>query len=157
MTCFISWLPSNFSERRKNSREICWFLKSRKCVACVKSESYLLLSIPSSHFASALEGLALGEKTWRRQNLSQVPCLSPAPAPLLLSWLYIIHPRVYVVSGRGWSKMKTSQIQRNRFLMTEPRHHGDGQVMGMGWGRDIVEEWNCPTSTQITLGADNYS
>lgn len=66
-------------------------------------------------------------------------------------------PKSMCIFGGGWSKMKTSQIQRNRFLMTEPRHHGDGQVMGMGWGRDILEEWNCPTSTQITLGADSYS
>lgn len=36
--------------------------EGRKCVACVKSESYLLLTIPNSHSASALEGLALGEK-----------------------------------------------------------------------------------------------
>ena len=29
--------------------------------------------------------------------------------------------------------------------------------MGMGSGGDILEEWACPVSTQITLGADTYS
>lgn len=26
------------------------------------------------------------------------------------------------------------------------------QVMGVGWGGDILEQWNCPTSTQIIAG-----
>ena len=32
-----------------------------------------------------------------------------------------------------------------------------GQVMGMGWGGDILKEWGCPASTQITSGVDTYS
>lgn len=127
MTCFISWLSSNFSERRKNSRETCWFLKSRKCVACVKLESYLLLSIPNSHSASVLEGLAPGEKTRRRENLSHIPCPSPLPAHLhpCFSAGCILSTREYVFLERGGQlKMKKFRIQRYMFLMTDPRHYG---------------------------------
>lgn len=76
MTCFISWLLSSFSEGRKNSRETCWFLKSRKCVACVKPDSYLLLSTCNS-LCSWRTG-SMG-KARSRQNLSQVFFLPPPP------------------------------------------------------------------------------
>lgn len=145
MTCFISWLPSNFSERRKNSRETCWFLKSRKCVACVKSESYLLWSIPNSHFANAPEGLALGEKTWRRQNLSLGSCLPPPPSLLLVGRLCIICPEVYVFlegDGHRWRHFK---IQRNRFLMIEPRHHAEGACDGNGLERRYFKGMGLPS------------
>lgn len=95
---------------RKKILETRWFLKSRKCVACVKLESYLLLRIPNSHFNSALKC------TWRRQNLLHVSCRPPPPAPPPLSWLYIIHSRVYVfLEEEGRLQMKTFRNPKQPF------------------------------------------
>lgn len=76
MTCFISWLLSSFSEGRKNFRETCWFLKSRKCVACVKPDSYLLISTCNSLCSWRTSSTG---KAWNRQNLPQVFFLPPPP------------------------------------------------------------------------------
>jgi len=71
----------------------------------------------------------------------QVSCLSSPPAPLLLGWLYVIHPGIYVYSGLG----RREQLTMKTFQ--KPKTHGimnRWQMTGEKWGEEIFGAMELP-------------
>lgn len=85
---------------KKNILETCWFLKSRRCVACVKLESYLLLIIPNSHSEVHMK------------ETKFLACILPATTTCAYASQLAVHyplKSICIFGGGGAVKMKTFQ------------------------------------------------
>lgn len=133
MTYSVLWLLSNFSKRRKNSRET-WCLKCRICRAYAKSKVLFPVSFPNSHFARALTGAGSQGGTFWKETKT-------CPQYPICSYIIYLGECGFFFSGVCSKMGKHFPTQRNWFLVIEPRHQGEmASSRGRRWGEEIFLE-----------------